>query len=90
MKTSFTFNSKTSARAVTDSDYNRGFIECMINLINEYYSKQGYIYLNTIYEHFGVKWDPEWENLCFIYEDGRSLKFGIARANGDGFDIDLL
>ena len=31
---------------------------------------RGYIYLNQVYEHIGMKWNPDYENICFRKENG--------------------
>lgn len=86
----FTFNSKTSAYADRHSEVNLMFIRQQEVYFNDILRVRGYIYLNTIYEMLGVKWDPEWENLCLLYKPNASLKFGIRCANEDGFDIDII
>lgn len=90
MRTQFTFNSSTSAYATTNSKENLLYIRYQEKHINDLFKTREYIYLNTIYELLGVKWDPELENLCIIYKPDAEIKLAICKANDDGFDIDIL
>lgn len=91
MKTSFTFNSRTSPYATVNVEENRMFISHMENHINDLIKYRGYVYLNQIYEMFGVEWNTEWENLCLTRGDiTHRIVFAVARSNEDGFDIDIL
>lgn len=90
MKTQFTFNTKTSAYAIKSSEANLMFIRYNESYFNDVLKIRGYIYLNSIYEAFGIKWDPDWENLSLRFTSGRPLKLGIRKVNEDGFDIDIL
>ena len=38
---------------------------------------KGYIYLNTIYELLGLRWDPYDENICWIFERDGEPKISI-------------
>lgn len=54
-----------------DVDYNQRFLYSQENYIKNLFNHRGYIYLNQIYECFGVKWDPKLEhNLCYLVEYG--------------------
>lgn len=86
----FTFNSKTSPYATKDVKYNQMFILQQERFINDMLKVRGYVYLNTIYEMFGVKWDIEWENIYLDYVPGAYIQFAIRGANEDGFDIDII
>lgn len=45
----------------------------------------GYVYLNDIYEHLGIKWNPDNENLCFKNrESDRWPKYWNIRKCKDG------
>lgn len=48
-----------------DSEYNEVFIGKAEKEINDFIENKGYIYLNQIYEHLGLPWDPEKENILF-------------------------
>lgn len=41
------------------------FVEQSEKLINDFIKNKGYIYLNQVYEHFGIPWDPKKENILF-------------------------
>lgn len=85
-----TFNSKASPYAMTDSEYNQMFIRQQENYFNDVLKVRGYIYLNTIYEMLGLKWNPDWNNPCLHYNPIAKLKLVIRGSNEDGFDIDIL
>lgn len=85
-----TFNSKTSPYATKDAKYNRMFVRQQEQFINDMLKVRGYIYLNTIYELLGIKWDIEWENIYLQYEPGAYIRLGLRCVNEDGFDIDIL
>lgn len=85
-----TFNQKTSAYASKNQEANLMFLRLMENTANKLFKTRGYSYINDIYEDFGVEWNPEWENLCRIY-NGVPIKFLIVQYSDDGgiiFDID--
>ena len=82
-----TFNQNTSAYAASDRTENLMFIKHWVHFLNEVFKTRGYIYVNRIYESFGVKWDPRWENQCYIYE-GQPIDFEVCDVD-DGFVITI-
>lgn len=90
MNTRITVNSKTSPYAFTDVDSNRMWIAHEELYLNDLLKARGYLYLSTIYEGLGIKWDPEWENYCLLYAPGTRVTLAIRGVNEDGFDIDIL
>lgn len=91
MHLSFTFNSRTSAIADRSDEANLMIVRMTEEHINDLIKYRGYIYLNQIYEMFGVEWNPEWENLCLTRsEPGCRITVAIARSNEDGYDLDIL
>ena len=91
MNTQFTFNSKTSPAAQpNNAEANLLFLRYQERYLNDLVKVRGYIYQNTIYEALGVKWDPEWENLCLLWKDNSEVKLAIRGVNEDGFDIDII
>lgn len=88
--TTITFNSKTSAYGETNSETNLEIIRHNERYLTELLKAHGYVYLSTIYELLGVKWNPEWENLCLLYKPNAKVTLAIRCVNGDGFDIDIL
>jgi hypothetical protein len=63
----------------TNEDYRNQFL---LNTHTQYISEilrfRGYLYLNTIYECIGAKWNPEWKNICLLAELGE-LTYEIER-----------
>ena len=49
-----------------DYETNRCTIRSTTRLLYRSFDVRGYIYLNDIYEHFGIAWDPHEHNECFI------------------------
>lgn len=47
-------------------EVNRMLIECTTQWLYDLFNVRGYMYLNDIYERFGVVWDPHELNECFI------------------------
>ena len=46
---------------------NRSFIEMQTRWIYDLINVQGYMYLNRIYENFGVRWNTDESNDCIRY-----------------------
>lgn len=47
-------------------EMNKCIIEGTVRLLYDLFNIRGYMYLNGIYERFGVAWDPHEVNECFI------------------------
>lgn len=54
-----------------DREINEVFLNYQKDYLVELYLVRGYIYLNQIYEIFGIKWDPTENNPCWC--EGRPL-----------------
>lgn len=48
--------------------------------LNDLLRRKGYVYLNEIYEAFGVKWNPKDRNDCLVYTGAEYLEFDISNA----------
>lgn len=59
-----------------DSEINMCFLVYQSDYIQELLSHRDYIYLNNLYEIFGVKWNPDNENLCWRKETGINIEIG--------------
>lgn len=57
-----------------DIDYDLMFLETQGSYIKEIFVHRGYIYLNQIYEYFGVEWNPNLVNPCYRLTSGQ-LRF---------------
>ena len=82
------FNRSTSAYVTPEYNYNLMFIRHTELHLNNLLTHRGYVYLNEIYDAFGVKWDPKDENVCCIYENNNCIRFDT-RSIDDGFEIDI-
>ena len=58
-----------------DQNWNLSFLRMIENHVNETIRHRGYIYLNQIYEHLGVAWNPQDDNLCVINDNLKRLTF---------------
>ena len=56
-------------------EYNTGIITMEINHLSDIIRYRGYIYLNQIYEAFGIKWDTQRDNLKRLYVNGEKKEF---------------
>lgn len=48
-------------------------IRAMIVYLESLFNSKGYIYLNEIYETFGIDWDPKEKNLVWIRDDANTI-----------------
>lgn len=79
------FNQNTSAQAEDNEELNRMVVTMVCNYINDLLKVRGYIYLNQIYEYFGVKWNIETENHCLTSKYS-PINF-VVRNTGNSFEI---
>ena len=62
--TSWKYNSR-------DQNYNRYFLKETLKDLECSFDIYGYLYLNKVYEHLRIKWDPNNENVVFKKDDGQ-------------------
>lgn len=80
------FNPKTSNLAEGDVVTDK-LIVCMAeNYLNDRLKYNGYLYLNQIYEQLRLRWDPERDNRCYIYENGDRIDLGFIETE-DGIEL---
>lgn len=60
-----------------DEKKNMFFVKCTANLIKETLECRRYLYLNQVYECFGVKWNPDEENVCYRDPDAFFIDFAM-------------
>ena len=68
-------------------------VEGSLNIyIMDWYRAYGYIYLNKIYELFGLKWNPYNDNTYWIWERDGELEISIIYDEklGERIYIDIL
>jgi hypothetical protein len=46
------------------------FLSMQADYIKEIFVHRGYMYLNQIYEYFGVQWKPNLVNSCYLLKSG--------------------
>lgn len=82
------FNKDTSYRWTENEEYNRIVIEMTVAHMEDIFNYRGYVYLERIYEAFGLTWDPHMFNKAFIKEqDDNELVFVTYDIDNAGFDI---
>lgn len=84
------FNRNTNAYADKDDEVNLMFIKLNESYVNDLFKIRGYMYIQEIYTYLGAKWNPDWANVCFIYNesDFNRIVFNICSVD-DGFEITI-
>ena len=67
---------------------NKCIIEGTVQLLYDLFDVRGYMYLNDIYERFGVAWDPHEANECFI-KGSNSFALSCERMKDNVFKINI-
>ncbi len=60
-----------------DFEFNKLFARSRLCYLMDLYRINGYLYLNHIYECFGVMWNPYEENTCWISERDGELELSM-------------
>jgi hypothetical protein len=68
MKTIEFNNDATAWTGRVDNDLM--FLETQADYIKEMFVHRGYMYLNQIYEYFGIKWNPGFVSPCYLLKSG--------------------
>ena len=69
-----TFKFDASCVYWTDNfEYNKIFLTHQAKYLKTRLANRGYLYLNEVYECFGLNWDPDHSNLC--YREELSIEF---------------
>ena len=87
------FHRDTTVLADNNREYNRMLIEQKKTYINDLLLKErGYVYLNDIYEIFGLNklWNPLDENPCCINSDNTKITFVIDELTENDFNIIII
>lgn len=61
---------KNAVHWTENADYNLSFVKARGEFLKKLFTIRGYIYLNQIYEHLGVGWNPENINELYLLDDG--------------------
>ena len=74
--------------------HNHYYIKHECDYMMEVCRVRGYIYLNQIYEHLGIKWNPSNENILLRYSGNKDWKFNfviekMVSASGYTVTIDI-
>ena len=77
MHTRIVFDENSSSWEKMNFEFNKLYARSQLIFIRDIYKVRGYMYLNTIYEDFGLIWNPYDENTCWIYERDGELELSI-------------
>ena len=77
MCTRIVFDENSSSWEKMNFEFNVLFAKSQLMFIKNIYMFKGYIYLSTIYENFGLIWNPYDENISWIYERDGELELSI-------------
>ena len=61
---------KNAVHWTENTDYNLSFVKALGDYLKDLFTIRSYIYLNQIYERFGVGWNPENINDLYLTDDG--------------------
>ena len=67
---------------------NRYFLRHALEYFKDLIYLREYIYLNQIYEHLGLGWDPDNENVCFR-KGIRPFTYEFKELESGGFEITI-
>ena len=72
MNHEFEFSLNTSYRWDNEDEYmfNVALAKKTINHLMDLLKWRKYLYLNQVYEHFGIKWNPNDENVLIRFYEG--------------------
>lgn len=74
---------KNAVHWTENADFNLSFVKMRGDYLKGLFIARGYIYLNQIYERFGVGWNPENINDLYLIDDGPiEFKFKSTDENG--------
>ena len=73
-----------------EDDYETNWctIKSTTRLLYRSFDVRGYMYLNDIYEHFGIAWDPHEHNECFI-KGSNSFILSWEHLKDNAFEINI-
>lgn len=69
-----------------DRDFDQMIINGQIDYLQDYCRFRGFIYLDRIYETFGVEWDPDDKNICYRQDKG-GIEFKVESIDNGNFKI---
>ena len=73
---------------IEGSEYNLLFVRGTMRYCTDEMRSLGYIYLNDIYEKFGVAWNPNDDNVCYTMTNSLGYLFSYQELpNNEGFKI---
>lgn len=72
-----------------NQEYCKFYVKARLSQLVDRYKAQGYLYFNTIYDMFGLVWDPYIENKCFIYGRDGDLKIDVMDGELGDYSIDI-
>ncbi len=68
----------------SDDRVNECYLETSMGYMKDIYNTRGYVYLNEIYDHLGIAWNPHDTNTVFIKDDEHELSITFNHGVGSG------
>ncbi len=84
MQITIRFDKNSSKWVDENFEFNRLLVKTQHEYIKDLCKHQGYIYLNTIYELLGLKWNPDNENVCWVFERDGEPKISVVPCDSCG------
>lgn len=61
---------ESSANWTGRSDWSIGFLKAKRVYLTDLFNRRGYMYLDRIYEEFGIRWNPGMVNSLYLAKSG--------------------
>lgn len=71
------------------SPTNLWFLDMQTDYLKDKCFCRGYLYLNEVYETFGITWDPDEENVCYRENEG-GINFKVKPRGNDTYSIHII
>lgn len=71
-----------------DPDFDRMLLDSQIDYLKDLCRFKGYLYLDKVYDTFGVAWNPDDDNVCYRQNNG-GIDFEVEPINDGKFLIHI-
>lgn len=78
------FDKRSSKYENDNFEFNKLFVKATLKYLIDRYKVTGYLYMNTLYEQLGLKWNACDENNCWVYNRDGELKIDISEDEKSG------
>lgn len=77
------FDEKSPHWSKDNFEFNKLFTRSQLNYAAELYRAKGYMYMEKVYDLFGIEWNPYMDNKCWILERDGELVWANVCDNKD-------